>query len=182
MTPELKSSIIILKRLKGILQLGELSLQYLEQQMGAEFSKHNRDENALNNIRLSMFCTINSSLIWFVSFKEEYMKHFGRAVREFSIEQLADISRKNQPHFDRVKKEFANLPEIRNTILAHGYRLKEKKHLPDDVFNDLFNEVTNRNSLEPYYTLSNASTKIIANIESAFGEVDAEIGPTSNRS
>jgi hypothetical protein len=114
-------------------------------------------------------------LIWYTSFVKEYKGEFKATAINHNRERYIDLNRQCTPYFAVIDDIFPNLDQIRNTILAHGYRLKDKSHLKDIDIDNFMNEITNRGSLLPYYQVSNITNLVVKEVEKVYGHVNEEL-------
>ncbi|MBV7530477.1 hypothetical protein [Chitinophaga sp. sic0106] len=172
---ELVQAARILKWLNGNLQLGEASLKYLEKNMLQQYSLPNWNQGELNLLRVTMYCTVNSMLIWYNSFEKEFLAGFRTAAIAYDKTNFIELNKVCKSYFNVIREIFPNLNDIRNTILAHGYRWNDKTFLNDHEIDTFMNEITNRGSLLEYYQLSNISNLVFKEIEKVHGEINAEL-------
>ncbi|MRG46130.1 hypothetical protein GFS24_13455 [Chitinophaga sp. SYP-B3965] len=175
LSQDLEQAIKIIKRINANLQMNEKSLQYLENKMLQEYNRPIWDELELNNLRITMYCVVSNMMVCYSSFNDELSKGFAKAAILFNKEQYIDIKKYGQPLLDNINNTFPNLTGIRNTLIAHGYRLKSGIAQTDIEIDRLMNQLANRDSLHSYYSLSNHANLMVRKIEKVFGEVDAEL-------
>lgn len=171
MTPSLKQSAIILKRISNQLKnVKDAFLYIVEKKMDVYNSSRNEEE--LFKLNTCMFGLTNYSFIWYVSFLDEFNGIFN-SIDKDEQEQVVLIKTNSKKYLETITEIFGDIKTARNRVLAHGYRNKGKI-LTNEEINNHFNQLSNFESPTPFLQISNMTSLIIQEIETIFGEISDE--------
>ena len=173
MTPKLKESIIVLKRINNQLNNVKDALLYaFEKKIDAYNSTWNEDE--IFKINTCVFALTNYSFIWYTSFLDEFNKYF-KSSDQNEQNEILKIKKNSKKYTKNIKEIFGDIKTARNLVLAHGYRNGDRI-LTNEEINKYFNQLSNFDSHTPFLQISNITSIIIKEIEKVFGEIsEAEI-------
>jgi hypothetical protein len=176
MNEELRNSIIILKRIRNQLQSANRGLLYIARQMDTAYKTPDKEDDVIDT-KITMYCIIYYSLMWWGSFLEEYEEKFVVNAGE-DAERAKSAKRNAKQYVECLREIFRDIREIRNKILAHPFRPGKKgdrSYLTDQEFDALHNRVLSYPSIQPYTQISNCVDLIVQVIEHEFGVVDESL-------
>lgn len=118
-----------------------------------------------------MYTVINSSLIWYASFLDEYTYRL-KSEDDGLAEKIQKAQLNCKPYLEVMESIFPNIRTIRNQVLAHGYRDKLFMPLSDREINGHYDVITKYESMDPYLQISNITGLIMNEIIKNVGDVD----------
>ena len=169
MTPDLKLSIIILKRINNQLKNVKDSLQYTFDNKIVAYNYEASDDEIFK-INTCLFGLTNYSFIWYVAFIDEFNDYF-KSSDPIEQKQILLIKRKCKEYTKNIKDIFGDLKKSRNLVLAHGYRNKGKI-LTNEEINHHFDKLSHFDSPTPFLQISRITSLIIVEIEKNFSGVN----------
>jgi hypothetical protein len=169
MTVNLRQSAIILKRISNQLKnVNGAFLYVVEKKMDVYNSTFDNEE--LFKLNTCIFGLTNYSFIWYVSFLDEYNRHF-KSLDADEQERVDLIKIKTKEYIDTITEIFGDIKTARNRVLAHGYRNYNGQILENEEINTYFNQLSDFKSPTPFLQISNITSLIVQEIENVFGEI-----------
>jgi hypothetical protein len=181
-TQKIKDSLIILKTLSTELKHISPALDFTAEIKRNILYGEPIDNDRIQKIHTCMLAVTYMMIVKYLSFVDEYKRHFlSSGSNEFENQQIEKVDSECQKkqYFLSVETRFPELKDARDTVLAHGYRVRVKGNqylrMPGAEINRHFNMLALQNNILVYELLSEVPAAIIEEIENVLGEINENV-------